>query len=191
MAYTTLMMESAANLLPLEVLAVESPIGLWSVSTQNGQVVSVDHVGPDSDTSLRMTPETKLEQQLACMLSRYFKGDKVDFERIPIALPMEGRFLNDVLTALQRVPYGETRDYGWLAREIGKPKAARAVGGALGRNPIPILVPCHRIITRDGLLGGFMRDHPAGGRIKEFLLALEGLRFNKGRLVVSGSQLLN
>jgi methylated-DNA-[protein]-cysteine S-methyltransferase len=69
------------------------------------------------------------------------------------------------------IPYGETRSYMWLARQIGKPQAARAVGQALGRNPLPVIVPCHRVIASDGSPGGFT----GGLHRKKMLLKLEGL----------------
>jgi O-6-methylguanine DNA methyltransferase len=79
-------------------------------------------------------------------------------------------FQRAVLTAIQKIPFGETRSYGWVARAIGKPRASRAVGQALGANPIPIIIPCHRIIASDGSLGGYGGGLP----LKRKLLTLEG-----------------
>ena len=70
---------------------------------------------------------------------------------------------------VRTIPYGETRSYGWVASHLGLPKAARAVGQALGRNPLPIIIPCHRVISSDGGLGGF----GGGLGLKESLLRLE------------------
>ncbi len=81
-------------------------------------------------------------------------------------------FQRDVLTTVQEVPRGEYLTYGELARRIGKPGAARAVGQALGSNPIPILIPCHRVLAADGSLGGY--SGRGGVRTKEALLRLEG-----------------
>ncbi len=81
-------------------------------------------------------------------------------------------FQRNVLTTVQEVPRGEYLTYGELARRIGKPRAARAVGQALGRNPIPILIPCHRVLASDGSLGGY--SGRGGVRTKEALLRLEG-----------------
>ncbi len=81
-------------------------------------------------------------------------------------------FQRSVLTTVQEVPRGEYLTYGELARRIGKPGAARAVGQALGRNPIPILIPCHRVLAADGSLGGY--SGRGGVRTKEALLRLEG-----------------
>ncbi|MGH3142870.1 MAG: methylated-DNA--[protein]-cysteine S-methyltransferase, partial [Gaiellales bacterium] len=87
----------------------------------------------------------------------------VDLRAVPV-------FQRHVLDELVRVPYGEVTTYGALARRIGKPRAARAVGGALNRNPVPIIVPCHRVIGASGSLVGY-----AGGlERKQTLLRLEG-----------------
>lgn len=79
-------------------------------------------------------------------------------------------FQRAVLEAARKIPFGETRSYGWIAKQIGKPRASRAVGQALRTNPMPILLPCHRVISGDGGLGGY-----AGGlSLKRKLLTLEG-----------------
>jgi len=100
-------------------------------------------------------------------LKEYFAGQRRRF-RLPLAL--EGSpFQMRVWQALQQIPYGQTRSYQELARAIGAPRAARAVGAANGANPIAILVPCHRVIRSGGELGGYS----AGRRLKQFLLDLE------------------
>ena len=78
-------------------------------------------------------------------------------------------FTRAVLRITAKVPYGEVRSYEWVARKLGKPKAARAVGNALARNPIPIIIPCHRIVRSDGNIGGFA----LGTAWKKRLLTLE------------------
>lgn len=155
-------------------LAIHSPIGWWLLSSTETHLLSVDWMEEVPATSLRTEPLTKLEQRLDCMLSRYFKGDPVDFSRIPVELSVS-RFQNAVLNQLRKVTYGEVRSYQWLAVNSGNPKAVRAVGGALGRNPVPIVIPCHRIIASNGSLGGFMQGDPAGSRLKSYLLKLEGI----------------
>jgi methylated-DNA-[protein]-cysteine S-methyltransferase len=100
-------------------------------------------------------------------LREYFAGDRKEFD---LPLKLSGtEFQVSVLEALQDIPYGETTSYGEIARRIGRPKAVRAVGAANGRNPIPIVVPCHRVIGATGDLTGF------GGGLdtKEALLRLE------------------
>lgn len=105
----------------------------------------------------------KTEQQL----NEYFACKRKKFS---VALDMRGtRFQNDVWNALLAIPFGETRSYGQLAKQLGKPLASRAVGAANGRNPVSIIVPCHRVIGSSGKLTGF-----AGGLdTKAHLLDLE------------------
>ena len=85
---------------------------------------------------------------------------------------LAGAFQRRVLEATREIPFGETRPYAWVARAIGQPKAYRAVGNALARNPIPIIIPCHRVIASDGSLGGY----GGGLALKQKLLQLESAR---------------
>jgi methylated-DNA-[protein]-cysteine S-methyltransferase len=102
-------------------------------------------------------------------LDEYFEGNRKEFD-LPVDLDALPSFQQLVLAELQLVPYGVTATYGGLAERIGRPRAARAVGGALNKNPVPIVVPCHRIVGASGSLVGY-----AGGlERKEKLLALEG-----------------
>ena len=100
-------------------------------------------------------------------LSEYFAGQRraFDLPLAPSATPFQAR----VLDALQRIPYGETRSYSDIARTIGKPAAVRAVGAANARNPLPIVIPCHRVVGKDGSLTGFGGGLPT----KRYLLNLE------------------
>jgi len=100
-------------------------------------------------------------------LREYFAGKRADFD-LPLA-PAGTAFQRAVWRQLQGIPYGETISYGELARRVGNPKASRAVGSANGANPLPIVIPCHRVIAGDGSLGGFGGGLPA----KQTLLALE------------------
>jgi methylated-DNA-[protein]-cysteine S-methyltransferase len=102
-------------------------------------------------------------------LDEYFEGARHEFD-LEVDLSPLPAFQQDVLAELVRVPYGEIDTYGGLAEKIGRPRAARAVGGALNRNPVPIVVPCHRIVGAGGNLVGY-----AGGlERKRLLLGLEG-----------------
>jgi methylated-DNA-[protein]-cysteine S-methyltransferase len=102
-------------------------------------------------------------------LDEYFDGKRKEFD-LPVDLATLPSFQQLVLAELQLVPYGATATYGGLAERIGRPRAARAVGGALNKNPVPIVVPCHRIVGASGSLVGY-----AGGlERKEKLLTLEG-----------------
>ena len=86
-------------------------------------------------------------------IKEYFSGDRKRFE-LELA-PHGTEFQLDVLNALLEIPYGETRSYGEIAEEVGRPKAVRAVGAANGRNPIALIIPCHRVIGSNGSLTGF------------------------------------
>jgi len=118
---------------------------------------------PESDWIFNEKPLTAARRQLR----EYFAGKRRSFE---LPLKLSGtNFQQSVLRALQEIPYGETVSYGEIARRIGRPRAVRAVGAANGRNPLPIVIPCHRVIGKSGDLTGF------GGGLdtKEALLRLE------------------
>ena len=100
-------------------------------------------------------------------LREYFAGRRVDFD-VPLA-PEGTAFQRAVWQRLREIPYAETISYGELARRVGNPKASRAVGSANGANPLPIVIPCHRVIASDGTLGGFGGGLPT----KQSLLELE------------------
>jgi methylated-DNA-[protein]-cysteine S-methyltransferase len=98
----------------------------------------------------------------------YFNGYKIDF-LANVDLSQASPFERSVWEATRKIPYGETRNYLWVAQQIKKPEAPRAVGQALGKNPLPIIIPCHRVLTSDGKLGGYR----GGLEMKRFLLNLE------------------
>jgi len=124
---------------------------------------------PETDWIYNEAPFDIVRGQLA----EYFAGERKDFD-LPLSLSGT-EFQVAVLEALQQIPYGETTSYGAVAKQIGRPKAMRAVGAANGRNPIPIIVPCHRVIGTSGDLTGF------GGGLdtKAALLRLEAENSNK------------
>jgi methylated-DNA-[protein]-cysteine S-methyltransferase len=98
-------------------------------------------------------------------LDEYFAGERTEFQLV--LKPSGTRFQLEVLEALRAIPYGETRSYRDIAQRVGRPRAVRAVGAANGRNPLPIVIPCHRVIGADGSLTGF------GGGLAAKLLLLE------------------
>ena len=104
----------------------------------------------------------------------YFNGRPVDFSPVACELPGPATFKGKVLRACRTIPHGRTRSYVSLADQIGSPDSARAVAGALARNPLPLVVPCHRVIYADGRLGGF--SAPGGVELKQRMLRLEGER---------------
>jgi methylated-DNA-[protein]-cysteine S-methyltransferase len=104
----------------------------------------------------------------ASQLDEYFAGERTEFD---VPMELDGTdFQKDVWTELTRIPYGVTISYGELARRVGRPKGPRAVGQANGRNPIPIIVPCHRVLASNGI-GGYGGGLP----MKRSLLAVEGV----------------
>ncbi|MDP2932299.1 MAG: methylated-DNA--[protein]-cysteine S-methyltransferase [Chloroflexota bacterium] len=104
-------------------------------------------------------------------LRRYFSGRRVDFAD-HLDLARATPFERKVWTAARLIPYGETRSYGWVAGQIGQPRAVRAVGQALGKNPLPIIIPCHRVVAANGQLRGFR----GGLEMKRYLLSLEAFK---------------
>ncbi len=111
-------------------------------------------------------------QEWCAELQSYFNGKNINFSG-KIDISGATPFQQSVWTATRSIKYGETQSYNWIALQIGKPLAARAVGQALGRNPLPVIIPCHRVISKDGALGGF----GGGLDMKRFLLALESKQY--------------
>ncbi|HEX4352414.1 MAG TPA: methylated-DNA--[protein]-cysteine S-methyltransferase, partial [Polyangiales bacterium] len=103
-------------------------------------------------------------------LVRYFAGEPVDFARLPLDLS-GSPFQLRVWSALSQIPHGQVRSYEGIARDIDNPRATRAVGMANGRNPVAVIVPCHRVVEKNSQLGGYS----SGLERKRFLLALEGV----------------
>jgi methylated-DNA-[protein]-cysteine S-methyltransferase len=143
----------------------EGPFGRLMLAEEAGALVRVWF--PNETVPALTQAETPLLRAAKQQLSEYFRGARRSFD---LPLKPEGTvFRTKCWQALLGIPYGETISYGELARRIGRPKAARAVGQANHDNPIPIFIPCHRVIGTDGSLVGF----GGGLSIKEFLLRLE------------------
>ena len=117
------------------------------------------------EAALRMQPGAgESRRALAGLVraaGRYFDGWRTDFGEFRVDLSGGTEFQQRVWGMTRRIGYGQVRTYRWIALEMGRPEAVRAVGAALGANPVPLLVPCHRVIGADGFLGGFSA---AGGR---------------------------
>jgi O-6-methylguanine DNA methyltransferase len=157
---------------------VESPIGPLRIAW-NGRGVSAVESAPDDRTfELRLEARTgrpirrreALPADLARAVERRLAGDR----RARISLDLRGttEFEQAVWRKALEIPRGEVRPYGWIAAEIGRPKAVRAVGTALGHNPVPLIVPCHRVVRSDGMIGQYSLGGP---RNKRTILATEGL----------------
>jgi len=110
----------------------------------------------------------RLAERARAELQEYWEGRR-SFFSVPVDLGAGPPFQHRVLDAAVRIPFGESRSYSWVAGAIGHPKAVRAVGTALGRNPVPFIVPCHRVLRSDGSLGGYGLGLP----LKRLLLDLE------------------
>jgi methylated-DNA-[protein]-cysteine S-methyltransferase len=109
----------------------------------------------------------------ARQVGEYFAGQRRGID-LPVDLGHVTPFTRSVLEATRLIPYGQTSTYGDVARRIGRPSASRAVGNALGRNPVPLVIPCHRVVRGDRTTGGFMGNFVGGPEIKRQLLSLEG-----------------
>lgn len=107
------------------------------------------------------------------ILDRYFQGESIDFATLDFLNPQGTAFQQAVWAILRQIPYGQTISYGEIAEKLGKPKAMRAVGGAVGRNPISILIPCHRVLGKNQSLTGFGGGLPT----KRYLLQLEKVAY--------------
>ncbi len=142
---------------------LESPIGTLYLLFTGKNLIGISYRKP-TDVHRKANAPASLKRELR----EYFEGGQEEFTQ-EIEITKGTEFDKRVWLALRKIPYGETRTYKWLAEKIGRPNASRAVGQSLGRNPIPILIPCHRIIESDGSLGGYS----GGVDIKRRLLDIE------------------
>ena len=143
-------------------ISILTPLGDITVSEEDGKIVALDW-GRGS-----LQEPTALLDRAREQLQDYFDGNRIDFD-LPLA-PHGTAFQQKVWVALTHIPAGETRSYADIGREVGC-RAARAIGQANGRNPIPILIPCHRVVGADGSLGGYSGGE--GPATKRYLLDLE------------------
>lgn len=155
--------------------------GLGIVHATERGVVKVDipdlsgHKIPEHQTLPESEP-SDITFHAGQLLQRYFQGEQVDFGAIPLVLDASTRFQCKVLSVVRNIPYGEICSYGQVAELCGSPGAARAVGGAMASNPVPIIIPCHRVVAANGRLTGF--SAPGGENTKMALLKMEGVKFN-------------
>jgi methylated-DNA-[protein]-cysteine S-methyltransferase len=168
----------AASLLDVAYAELDSPIGeLVVFVTPRGllRVKYADEPVDDvlADVAARVSPRIlrapSRTDDVRRELEGYFALRRRRFD-LPIDWALVRGFAGSVLRETARIPFGDVRSYGQVAREAGSPRAARAAGNALGSNPIPIVVPCHRVLHADGGLGGYS----GGLDRKRYLLALEG-----------------
>lgn len=169
---------AAEGLLDVAYTTTDSPFGPLLLATTPQGLVRVGMPNQDFDELLeelssRVSPRVlEMPSQLdepRRQLDRYFHGDLREFE-LPLDWQLTAGFRRRVLLATNRIPFGQTRSYMQMAKSAGNERAVRAAGTALGSNPIPIVVPCHRVLRTGGGLGGY----GGGLEMKQSLLTLEG-----------------
>jgi O-6-methylguanine DNA methyltransferase len=156
----------------------DSPLGTLWVAWNGRGVSEVEQAADGRDAAARHQARTgrrtalagSLPPHLADAITRRLSGERR--VRIPLDLRGRSQFEVAVWTKALEIPRGEVRPYGWIAAEIGRPKAVRAVGTALGHNPVPLIVPCHRVVRTDGTIGQYSLGGPGN---KRTILAAEGL----------------
>ena len=155
-----------------------TPLGvIWLGVTQNGLAsISFSEKQSDYEEELagrgyeQITTDYDCANAFSSQIQEFLHGERRQFD-LPIDWSIMTPFQQQVLLATQAIPYGETRSYAQIAAQIGKPKAARTVGRAQATNPIPLVIPCHRVIGSDGKMHGY--GGRGGTRTKAWLLALE------------------
>jgi len=167
----------------------QTDLGWMAAAGQGGRLSRVvTSLGPRADLLAeigRRLPEAgagadPVLRDAARQITEYARGDRTAFD-LPLDWDRMTAFTRQVLEACAAIPLGQVLTYGALASAIGRPRAARAVGGAMSRNPIPIVIPCHRVVAGHGRLGGF--SAAAGLDLKRRLLALEGIAVSHDRLL--------
>lgn len=145
-------------------------MGDFYLEEENGFITKIFYLSEKEKYVEKETEEdSPVLKDVSSQLKEYLNGDRTEFT-IPLA-PTGTTFQKKVWAALQMIPYGQVKTYGQIAKEIGCPGAARAVGMACHNNPIMILIPCHRVVGKGGTLTGFA----CGISVKQFLLNLEGI----------------
>lgn len=159
-------------------LIIESPVGLLRLSSRGEALIAIEFgaEGRAQDLADQASLSPPLQAAIV-QLGEYFAGARRAFE-LPLA-PRGTEFQQAVWEQLALIPFGETTTYGALARAIGRPGSSRAVGAANGANPLPIVLPCHRVVGADRTLTGFGGGLP----IKRQLLTLEGLQLEGDKVL--------
>jgi methylated-DNA-[protein]-cysteine S-methyltransferase len=151
-------------------LSLKTNIGELVVCEENGYITDIFFRETEKAPEGLVYRETELLREAGRQLSLYAEGKLREFD-LPLS-PKGTDYQKRVWQKLREIPYGETRSYKQLAEAVGDSNACRAVGSANGKNPIPVIIPCHRVIHADGGLGGFS----SGLANKQMLLELEGVK---------------
>lgn len=164
--------ESTRNYFTSRTVSYQSPLGCIGIVAADPHNIS--HVFFTDKFPFDESPRPQIQYPVLThaqvLLDRYFAGEPLDASEIPIKIDWGTYFQEKVWETIQQIPYGEVSSYKWIAEQLGKPKAVRAVGNAVGANTVAILKPCHRVIGSNGKLGGY----GGGLKRKRQLLALEG-----------------
>ncbi|WEO78338.1 methylated-DNA--[protein]-cysteine S-methyltransferase [Cryobacterium sp. SO2] len=166
---------SSPTSLPPNLIRVDSPLGGLELTGDDTEIWSLAIVR-NGHLPFEGLPEapTPLLRRAAQQLTEYFAGDRVAFD-VPVRLSRGTEFQRSVWQGLAAIPYGDHLSYGELGRSIGKSGAGRAIGGAVGANPAPILVGCHRVLASNGRITGFSAGE--GIPTKQWLLRHEGIEY--------------
>jgi methylated-DNA-[protein]-cysteine S-methyltransferase len=172
----------AARLLDVAYRTVDSPVGTLLLAATDQGLVRVAYQLEDHDqvlqnlckqVSSRILYAPRRLDQVARQVAEYFAGERRDFV-LPLDFRLAHGFRREVLGHLAMIDYGQTESYSQVAAATGRPRAVRAVGSACATNPLPIIVPCHRVLRSDGTLGGYV----GGLQTKAALLSLETQKYS-------------
>ena len=169
---------SAGEITPAFWSEATTPLGRLYIATNDHGLCAIKfgRLEPDSKSLFKSRAQrdhqNNLSIQVCSQLAEYFSGRRRSFD-LPLDLSSLTPFQREVLAVTSRIPWGEIWSYQRIAQEMGRPKSSRPVGQALGRNPIPIVIPCHRVVTSDGTLGGYCGN--TGLDLKRWLLRHEGV----------------
>jgi methylated-DNA-[protein]-cysteine S-methyltransferase len=172
--------EMATSSSGLSAAVISSQLGWVCVVAREARLVAASLPSPTKNAAMAscgVTPgairREELLEAVCDDLRRYLLGEAVGLGRHPVDVSRHPPFYRRALEVAQEIPYGETRTYGWVAAQAGRPRGARAVGQAMSHNTVPLVIPCHRVVAAGGRLGGF----GGGLTLKRALLRLEGVRW--------------
>lgn len=172
----------------MQTLSVQTDWGAISITLSDEGLTSLNLPGEASLTIADDNPHLRASYRgnydnAVSLLKKYFSGKPVDLSKLKVDLSVRTPFFRDICRVAQSIPYGELRTYGELAAMIGRKGAARAVGRVMAANPLPIIIPCHRVVSSDGSLTGYSAS--GGLETKKRLLVMEGVCFDKNGRVVN------
>jgi methylated-DNA-[protein]-cysteine S-methyltransferase len=177
---------------PTHATMFATELGTWGLAWSSAGIVRLQLPDRDAaDTRARLTRgliqvawTQPNDVPAVAALQAYARGDAIPLDDLPVDLAAVPAFHRTVYAALRQIPRGQTTTYGALAAAVGAPGAAQAVGQAMGRNPVPVIVPCHRVLASGNKMGGF--SAPGGVATKDQLLLLEGVAVEIGTPLLPG-----